>query len=288
VNVTTRQIDAFCATITPVPAAHVLLSANVFVAAHRAVALALAGSATVRVRPSRREPLFARLLAEAAPGVFDIVDELVPEPGDALWAYGSDETLAAVRTALPTGVVLHAHGSGFGVAVVAASRASREIAVSLALDMAAFDQRGCLSPRAVVFVGNQRDARAFAELVAVELSALEKRVPLGMLDPDEAADVTRFRDAVTYAGATFSTGPGTVAVGARFVVAPIGRNLHVVYSDDPARLLAPNRASIAALGFAAEPELETHVREHLPGARSSDLGWMQRPPFDGPVDRRRS
>jgi hypothetical protein len=287
-NVTDAELAGFCAGVEPARRAHVLLSANVFVAAHRAVALGLAGSASVQVRPSRREPVFARLLAEAAPRLFDVVTELAPEPGDAVFAYGADETLETVRTTLPPGISFHAHGSGFGVAVVDASHATRETARALALDVAPFDQRGCLSPRMLIFVGSDAEACVFAELVAAELATLAERVPLGTLDPDEAADVARFRDAVTYAGRALSAGPGWVAVVApeALVAAPVGRNLALVPSNAPERLLAPHASSIAALGYATSALLVERVSEALPFARSSALGRMQRPPFDGPVDRR--
>ena len=74
--------------------------------------------------------------------------------------------------------------------------------------------------------------------------------------------------------------------GDRLVVAPVGRNLHFLRCDDPVPLLAPMASSIAALGIAVSPDLEARLREMLPGARTSALGFMQRPPFDGPVDRR--
>jgi hypothetical protein len=288
-HVSDREIVEFCRGVEPASSAHVLLSANVFVAAHRAVALALAASANVRVRPSRREPVFVRLLAEAAPGLFEIADELSPAPGGVFFAYGTDETLESVRKSLGGGVRFHAHGSGFGVAVVDASHATRAAAHALARDVAPFDQRGCLSPRSVVFSGGDDEARSFAELVAAELATVSASVPLGVLDPDESADVTRFRDAFTVAGRAFSAGPGWVAVGRRdlLAVAPVGRNLVVVPTDDPVRLLTREQSSIAALGFSATPALAEAVRGALPGARPSPLGHMQRPPFDGPVDLRK-
>jgi hypothetical protein len=287
-RVTEAEIEAFCAGAPAAPAAHVLLSANVFVAAHRAIALALTASARVLVRPSRREPAFARLLAEAAPGLFEIVEMLSPELGDAVFAYGTDETLDAVRASLAPGVRFYAHGSGIGVAVVDAPHATRETARALALDVVPFDQRGCLSPRALVFSGSDAEARAFAELVAHELSALADKIPLGALDPDEAADVTRFREATTYAGSAVAAGPGWIAVGDRdaLAVAPVGRNLAVVPCDDPEPLLAARASAIAALGLSAAPGLARRLCRALPLARSSALGRMQRPPFDGPVDRR--
>ena len=282
------EIATLCAGVRPAAAAHVLLSANVFVAAHRALALALAASVRVRVRPSRREPSFARLLAEAAPGLFEITDELAPEAGDAFFAYGTDETLETVRKSLPDGVSYHPHGSGFGVAVVDSAHATRETARALAGDVVPFDQRGCLSPRALVFAGSDADARAFAELVAAELSVIAERVPLGRLDPDEAADVTRFRDATDYAGSALSAGPGWVGVIAReaLVVAPVGRNLAVVSCRAPVALVESHAGSIAALGLAADAKLARALCSAVRGARESALGRMQRPPFDGPVDRR--
>jgi hypothetical protein len=287
-RVTDAELVKFCALVAPVPAAHVLLSANVFVAAHRAIALALAGSSRVAVRPSRREPVFARLLAEAAPDLFVVTSELSPAPGDAMWAYGADETLARVRASLPPDVAFHAHGSGIGVAVVDAAHADRDAARALARDVVPFDQRGCLSPRAVLFVGTPYEARAFAALVATELAELGERVPLGVLSPDEAADVTRFRDAFTVAGSVEPAGPGWIATGgpAALAVAPIGRNLAITPCDDPVRLLKPHASLVAALGSLAGRELQASLLRALPDARPSPLGRMQRPPFDGPVDRR--
>src|SRR5690606_16289101 len=112
---TEAELERLAASVESAPRAHVLLSANVFTAAHRAIALALAASEQVFVRPSRREPEMARLLLRGAPGLFTLVDPLEPEPGDALFAYGSDVTLNELRAALAPGVRLHGHGSGFGI-----------------------------------------------------------------------------------------------------------------------------------------------------------------------------
>jgi hypothetical protein len=98
------------------------------------------------VRASRREPTMAALLAEAAPGLFELTSELAPAPGDHVHAYGSDATLAELARTLPRGVVLHGHGSGFAAAVLERPF-SDDVWDRLALDVALFDQRGCLSPR---------------------------------------------------------------------------------------------------------------------------------------------
>jgi len=94
---TDLELRSLCEGTPSAPRAHVLLSANVFVAAHRAIALALAASARVEVRPSRREPEMVRLLQAGDPGLFRVVDDLSAAPGDHVWAYGTDRTLAALR-----------------------------------------------------------------------------------------------------------------------------------------------------------------------------------------------
>jgi hypothetical protein len=281
------ELDALCAAVIPALRAHVSLSSTVFVAAHRAIALALASSAHVLVRPSRRDPTFARALERATGGrLFHVVDALSPEAGDELWAYGSDATLGEIRRALPAGVRLQAHGSGTGVVVVDAASVNRDTALALARDIAPFDQRGCLSPRLALVRGDERAALAFSRLVAGALDELARRIPMGTLDGEERAEVLRYRDTLAYSGQLDAAGPGWVGTGATPMLAPVGRNLHVTATASPETLLAPLAPAVAALGVAGPPELRASLARTLPGARLSELGAMQRPPLDGPVDRR--
>jgi len=299
VSASSGEVLELCASMPRVERAHVLLSSNVFVAALRAVALGLAASERVFVRASRREPVMVRLLEEASSGAFRVVDELVPLPGDHLWAYGSDVTLAALRAELAAGVVLHPHGAGLGVAVFEAGvhgaaaepRRIHSAAQLLARDVGVFDQRGCLSPRLLVVRGGAEAARELCQRLARELSAFELEVPRGEMSADEAADVTRYRDTFAYAGELFPAGKGSIGLDLepdRVVIAPVGRHLHVVHSADPAALLSSLEPEIAALGTEVGPELGAELLRVLPRARHSRIGFMQRPRLDGPVDRRPS
>jgi Acyl-CoA reductase (LuxC) len=288
---TSAELDALCGSVTAAPAVHVVLPANVFVAAHRALALALAASERVSVRPSRREPGFARLLGEAAPGLFELVSEIAPERGDHVWAYGGDRSLTAVRAGLPGGVVLHAQGPGFGLALLDADAVTAEAATALAEDVTAFDQRGCLSPRAAVVLGSPADANECAALVATALGERAREIPLGRLDASELADITRFRAAAVYAGTLLPAGPGGVLVTARveFELAPTGRHLTVAAAPSLAAMVgALDPTRITAVGVAGPTDLTRAVEVALPSARVSPLGRMQRPAFDGPADRRPS
>jgi Acyl-CoA reductase (LuxC) len=288
---TREEIASLVASVHEAPRAHVLLSANVFVAAHRAIALGLAASSEVFVRPSRREPEMVRLLARGAPELFRVVPELEPSLGDHAFVYGSDETIARVRQDFGPDVTVHAHGSGIGVVVVAADDTSDVSGAveGIAEDVVLFDQRGCLSPRVVLVVGGEAGARVLANELARALDHAEQRVPRGRLDADEAASASRYRDTMRYGGVILPAGAGLVGLditGGAVVVPPVGRHVHMMLTTDlerSAALLGGIVVTVATLGL---PTLEARALSCFPGARRSLIGRMQRPPFDGPVDRR--
>lgn len=288
------QVEALVAASVAARRAHVVLASNVFVAASRALALAFGGAASVVLRPSRREPAFVELLTRALPNVardrVEIAASIDPGPGDAVYAYGRDESLRAIESTLPTGVVFWGHGSGLGVAVVESRSQGDDAAAAEALagDVVAFDQRGCLSPRVVVFVGGEGACVRFASEVSRALVAWAQRVPLG-----GDAGVSRAYLDVMRAVGEVAAGPwGAVAVDLepRALVLPEGdRALHVARVDagDVARagaLFGRLSGSCACLG--GEGAIAEHLASISPQARRARLGSMQRPPLDGPVDRR--
>jgi hypothetical protein len=284
-----EELTALASGVPLAPRAHVLLASNVFTAAHRAIALALAQSPRVDVRTSRREPEMAELLREASGGAFRVVEELAPSPGDHVWAYGSDETLALLRGELPAGVVYHAHGHGFGIAVVDAELELAAAARALADDVVPFDQRGCLSPRVAFVLGSAGATREFAGALARALAELGHDVPRGPLGPEETADVVRYRDTMLYAAEVLPAGKGQIGldvVGTHVLIPPVGRNVHVVRTEELGAALGELSASIAAVGISGPEELHRQLATLLPKARISRLGLMQRPRFDGPVDLR--
>ncbi|MEZ4411231.1 MAG: acyl-CoA reductase [Polyangiales bacterium] len=127
-------------------AVRVVLASSVAVAPLRAIALPLLyGARSLRVKPSSRQPRFASLLVEAL-ATHD-VDVALDEgaPADVVVAYGGDETLTAMRDALPEGVVFYGYGHGYGASVV--TEPSEDAARAVALDVALHDQRGCLRSR---------------------------------------------------------------------------------------------------------------------------------------------
>ncbi|HET9958417.1 MAG TPA: acyl-CoA reductase [Polyangiaceae bacterium] len=308
------ELDALCRAVQPSPVSHVLLSANVFIAAHRALALALASSATVYVRPSRREPEFLTALAALDPELFHVVDTLEPKSHEQLTAYGRAATLAELRQQLPAGVQFSAAGPGHGVAFIheSAWRASPgtpgrqtsdhapdgtpidQLSRELVRDVVAFDQRGCLSLRWVVVECSEPSMARLERLavgISTALSAAEARVPLGRLTGEELGERRRYLDTMSYVGEVIDNGRSSVSVlspEAAPLLPPAGRNVLLVCTADAASYAKRYADSITSycVSHAEQPDFERAVQKCLPFARKATAGRMQQPPFDGPVDLR--
>jgi hypothetical protein len=282
---------------------HVVLSANVCTAALRAIALACAAAPDVLVKPSRRDPVVAELLVRAmveegalaaAGGSIALVGSIAPGGGDEVHVYGSDETVEAIRAALPPGVTLRPHGSGFGVAVIEAGVDLAETAAALARDVVAFDQRGCLSPRVALVSGGEERGRELQERLASSLAGWQRRAPLGALDAATAGELRRYADTAAALGSCLA-GEGFIVgldeAPSALLLPPPARAVHVMPAapaslGEVASWLAPWASKIAALGAAGSGPLLDAVRAIAPRARLSAIGLMQRPPLDGPVDLR--
>jgi hypothetical protein len=287
VDATDAEIGALVDGAGDAPEVAVILSANVFVAALRALAIARAASTRVIVRPSSREPVFVRALLQAANDpAFELRERFEPRDlarGE-IHVYGRDETIAAVRAAAVAGVRVVGHGAGMGVAIVSAPADLGKAAEELAPDVVAFDQRGCLSPRLVLVEGDLARADAFAEALHAALAAWQARVPRGALF--EAEEARRWTETVSFVGRVWRADDHVVATGPEPALPPAGRHVHVSPFIDRAALaakLGPFARWIVAVGA---DDLDLARAVSPAHARLSPLGRMQKPPLDGPVDRR--
>jgi hypothetical protein len=99
----------------------------------------------------------------------------------------------------------------------------------------------------------------------------------------------RYRETMGFAGTALVGEMHVVGVaprGAPVIVPPAGRHVHVaaVGGIEEARVAIGELAGVIVCVGADEPaRVAGLVPEH---ARLTPLGEMQRPPFDGPVDRR--
>ncbi len=277
------------------PKVAVVLSANVFVGALHAIALARAASTDVVVRPSRRDPAFARALVEAAVAQGDTglrLDEsldLTSIVDGEVHVYSHDETIALVRQ--QTAARVRGHGSVMGVVWLSLNADVEASARALADDIVVFDQRGCLSPRIALVQGDEARAALFAEALHRELERRAALVPRGEVPAEARAEAARYLTTMTYAGRALVGSQHGLGIGppeAALVLPPPYRHLHLVACPSLAlgsALLAPFAKGVVTLG-SDDPAA---ARALAPGGvRVAVLGAMQRPPLDGPVDLRES
>ncbi|MGH7294209.1 MAG: acyl-CoA reductase, partial [Polyangiaceae bacterium] len=150
------------------------------------------------------------------------------------------------------------------------------------------DQRGCLSPRLALVLGDAGRGEAFAAELQEALAALGARVPRGTLAPDEHAGAARWRDTVAFAGRLLSGADHAVAVLPSLLpdtIPPPGRHVLVVPvspAGGAAAAMAPIARHVVAVG-SDDPDAAAPAH-----TRRSALGAMQHPPLDGPVDLRSS
>lgn len=300
--------------ITPRGVVAIVLSANVTTAPLFAIAMPLLFGNAVIAKASKRDDLVARALLSAFevvdPDLAEAFDVVVFDGGDveredvllaranAVAVYGSDATSTALRVRTPIGASFVVHGHGLGIGFIArevlGDEPARAAAIEeLALDVAAYDQRGCLSPHAIVVEGDDAAARTFArDLADVGLAELATRMPRGPLPTSVGTAQLSYRSHGIARGELFEgdgycvsfesdsplrTSPGyrnvqVVACGdrARFgdLVAPLGTHLKVVGVTGDAA------CSAALLGRIAPPVAPRFVAS----------GTMQTPPFDATWD----
>ena len=150
--------------------------------------------------------LYARALADCDPGLAAALAVLY-WPGGAgtveaevlaraglVVVYGGAGTVEAVRGRLPAATPLVAYSHRVGVALVgrealAAGRADRT-ARAAARAVAAFDQRGCVSPHLFwVEEGGALTPAGWAARLAAAMAAVERDLPAGPTPPEVASRV---------------------------------------------------------------------------------------------------
>jgi hypothetical protein len=286
-----------------------VLAGNVFTASLAALALPLLARSPVVAKASSREDVFPRLFAaalrEADPDVGASLEVITFRGGDerlegALFSqadvvlvYGSDSTLADVRARLPATTTFVAHGHGLGAIFVPASIADvGSIIDPIAMDVAAYDQRGCLSPH-VILCERGADARGLASALAERgFAKLARMLPRGSLSVEAGAAQLQWRAVGATRGEIFEgdgyavTHEGTNAIR----LSPGYRNVSIVdveSLDDLFARLLPFGVHLKALGVAGTAADRRRIRAELPAPlapRVCAVGEMQTPRFSSFAD----
>jgi hypothetical protein len=293
----------------PALVAHVLAS-NVPGLAVPAIALGCLAGAAVLMKSGRHDthsaPAFQRALAGVDPDLAaTVVTTYWPggdpayEPllarADVVVATGRDATLDALAARLPRPVV--GYGTRLSVAAVGreALGEADDCAARLALDVALYEQRGCLSPHAVyVEDGGTVSSLDFARRLAAALDALAARLPPGPATVEErAARRALVLEAEWEPGVGARVGPGGVVIHDRRpgLRATCGARTIRVHPMPALRALpeALPAGVVECVGIAASDDDVAALAPRLARlgvSRVCPLGRMQRPPLAWPRGQR--
>jgi len=232
------------------------------------------------------------------------LDALLDAP--CIVASGSDEALRDVAARRPKASRLVGYGHRFSLAVVdadgCAGSALDEAAAELALDVALWDQSGCLSPICAHVVGGESGApERFARALAGALADLARDLPRGETPTEAHArirserDEAAMREAAGRAVRTWSSDDTAWTVVREdepaLRTAPLHRFVRVHPAADLeawAELVEPHAPHLSTVGFAGHGNAEDHpalgVLTAVDATRVCRLGEMQAPPLDWPHD----
>jgi len=286
-----------------------VLAGTVPAVAIEAIALSLLARSPLLLKTSRREPVVARRFVHA---IRELAPELAPfvsvvtwdggdvaleraacEAADVVVAWGGDEAIDAIsqQCRFPTRFFGYGHRVSFGVidrGTAAHERMSlHDVAHGLALDVAAYDQRGCMSPHCV-FVARSApwSMDAIAQKIVDEaLPQVAETLPRGTLEPDVGAAFMQAIGVAEFDGRAHHNAFGAVIMHTetRFVPSPGGRLIHLVPFETPDEVFAalrPLRDAISTVGLITTPaERGTWLSglSALGARRFTRPGRMQRP-----------
>ena len=238
-------------------------------------------------------------VAEWKGGAENLEEALFAE-SDCIVVTGSDETLKEVRRRAPLSSRLIGYGTkvSFGyISRQALEKQSKATVQEAARSIAAWDQRGCLSPHDIyVEESHAGSAEFFATDLAEELATLESTLPRGLLSARDAAAIASRRafyevraahSLETKMWASSESTAWTVILenDPRFQASCQNRFIYIkaVPNLDAALQGAePIRDQISTVGLACGPDEKTELARRFSrwGAlRICPLGEMQNPPL---------
>lgn len=269
----------------------------------------LAVQSPVFVRSGRHDPVTARVVEDALRRLDPELAACVgvtrfPHHDRESWdafssaecfiATGSDETLAEIGGRLDPRTRFVAHGHRLSVAVIGEKADPASAADALALDVALWDQLGCLSPTAAWVIAPNGEVPAAIETeLRRAFTEIATRLPRGAIDKETAAALAQERDGAELRAASEGRVRLHAADDWTLVVedhaqprpAPLHRFLRLHPVRDVASLktaLAPLAPYLAAIGLAAgadEQAMLVAALRDLAPSRIAPLGRMQAPPL---------
>ncbi len=217
---------------------------------------------------------------------------------DAAVIFGSDETVATIRAALPPGIPVLAHGHKLSFAMVFNDAGFRSVD-GMARDVSVFDQQGCLSPH-TIFVREKGalTAKGYAERLAGAMARFENHTPRGALTTSEANSIRTLREETAFRAANgepleliASGGTAWTIVVDRTDSLPLSPLNRVVFvkplTAALSPMLAPHREHLSTCGIWPVNAANRDFAAVLGFMRICAIGKMQQPPLDWHHDGRR-
>lgn len=310
------QAGAWLAQGQGFPVTSVLLAGSIPMPSVLSILLPLVLRSAVLCKPASRDAITPALVVDAIreidPLLADCVGIVPFEKDDAeanrafystpcVVATGSDETISEVDRYLAPRQRRVFYGHRVSIALIDLSRlvdtGLTELASNLAMDIALWDQLGCLSPVAFYLVGGaDGDPENFAQALGVALASAQERLPRGAVAPETAAKIAGERTAAEMRAALDGKTRVIASAGTEWTVvleadtqlrsAPLNRFIRLVPLESrdmlPASLtrLAPYLAGVALAGF--EPDREEVIRQlfEAGASRVCAPGRLQAPPLD--------
>ncbi len=294
----------------------VVLAGNVFTAALRAIYLPLVAGAPVIAKAATGDDVLAHhvqlALAATDPEVArsyelvrfaredDLAMRALLDHANVVSIYGDDASVEQISARARAGTTIIPHGHGLSALYfpkegLETESSARDLARRVALDIAAYDQHGCLSPHFVVIErGGRIDARRFAQLLATDaLPMIEALLPRGPLHAHEKAACLQWRAAASARGELFANPHSAVSYEGPLSLRENPGARHIAIHDcaNDAELLAsltPYGTHLKSLGIAGPREIRERITTLFAASprppRICRPGEMQTPAFTVPAD----
>jgi hypothetical protein len=256
-------------------------------------------------------PLFLETLAELEPSIGTCLaaawwpggtpdlEAAAMRQAEVVTATGDDTSVAALRGLVPPGARFLAHGHKVSFGLVGSEHRNGATAAEAAQDVAAHDQRGCLSPHLLYVEGSLGEAEEFAGRLYEALRRMEASLPSGERSVGELSSLQQSRALWELQGAHLwpsdpAQAPPTVVLlqdsslelsplGRAVLVKPIAHLEHLALDPATALSLQAFAGHIQTIGLAMDEPRRSRVAEVLTGllrpARLCSLGQMQQPPW---------
>jgi hypothetical protein len=240
------------------------------------------------------------------PGGDRACEEIAFTPADLVIASGDDDSVASVKARCRGRFIGHGHRISFAVVtreVSADADLAEEAADALALDVALWDQRGCLSPQVCFMEAAFEEACHFARRLTPAFERQARLLPPRQLSVEERVAIRRFRDEAEWEniagrGRALFASDGTlewsivVEADPIFRPTPLCRSLRILPLRDVREIdspLLPVRPFLQAAGLACAESRGEEIRKILYRAGAphvGSLGRMQEPPLSWRQDGR--